>query len=308
MEVARQENKRVLTVEDQPRKCGDFEEMRRPNTAGASPDDLASDPKPHKGRVISIVSPLGGEGRTTLCTNFSAALARLGKETTAVDADIVQRRLGMVMGLENRIPYSLADVLKKACGLSKACVRHEDISGLQLLSMGSHVKDTAVMQHMKPDPDFMRWVCEHLPPGCSGPPLTDAIAAADHVIVVEVSRWHAVHTATRLVENVSLLSKRDMRLVINRMRPKSRRDHDGMPDASKASEILQRHRAGKLPRHPRRSRNGASYSTAPHQLPARRPCTSVALAGNPAHVLQSYTPAGRPYFVPYTVKHRRTHP
>ena len=51
-----------------------------------------SSSRPSSGRVIAVISPMGGDGRTTLCTNVSMALARLGKETTAVDPLEVMRR------------------------------------------------------------------------------------------------------------------------------------------------------------------------------------------------------------------------
>ena len=249
VEGARQENRRVLIVDDQAKNSGDFDQMRRLIPAGAFLDDLASVPKPRKGRVISIVSPAGGEGRTTLCANVSAALSRLGEATIAVDADILQRQLGMAMGLEKRISHSLVDVMEGACSLSEACVRHEDIPGLQLLPVARLVKDMAAMQGMKPDQEIMGRVCEELrsrcdfvvidlPPGYSDRLVTASIAAADQVIIVVMPRWHAVHAAKRLVENVRLIGKRDLWLVVNHVRPEKRQDRDCVLNISEISEIL----------------------------------------------------------------------
>ena len=63
-------------------------------------------------------------GRTTLCANVSAALARLGKETITVDADLQQRNLGMAMGLENRIAFGLVDVVERRRGHRRMDVTH----------------------------------------------------------------------------------------------------------------------------------------------------------------------------------------
>ena len=54
---------------------------------------MTSSSRPCTGRVISIISPMGGDGRTTLCANVSAVLANLGKETITVDPREVMRRV-----------------------------------------------------------------------------------------------------------------------------------------------------------------------------------------------------------------------
>ena len=53
---------------------------------------MTSSSRPCAGRIISIISPMGGDGRTTLCANVSAVLANLGKETITVDPPKVMRR------------------------------------------------------------------------------------------------------------------------------------------------------------------------------------------------------------------------
>ena len=217
---------------------------------------MALSSKLSTGRVISIMSPMGGDGRTTLCANVSAALARLGKETIAVDADIAQRRLSMVMGLDHRMAFSLVDVMEGACNLSQARVRHRDIAGLQLLPMARHVQDMAAIENMKPGPDVIRRACDDLrliadfividtPPGYSGG--MEMASAADEVIVVVIPWSHAVHAAQHLVEHVKSRGKYNMCLVINHMRPEKWRRRDGMLSANEVLEILQLKLLGIVP-------------------------------------------------------------
>ena len=217
---------------------------------------MKSSSRSSTGRVISIISPMGGDGRTTLCVNVSAALARLGKETIAVDADLEHRHLSMAMGLENRIAFGLIDVVEGACDLSKAYIRHRGIPGLQFLSIVRHVQDVAVMENMKSDPEIMRRACDDLrslgdfvvmdsPPGYSGG--LEMTTAADEVIVVVKPWWHTVHAAERLIEPVKLRGKHNMRLVINHMRPEKRRRRDGMLNANEILEIMQLDLLGIVP-------------------------------------------------------------
>ena len=111
------------------------------------------------GSVISIISPMGGDGRTTMCANVGAALANLGKETIAVDADIVLRQLSVVTGLANRIAFSWIDVMEADCDISIACVRHRNIPGLQLLPVARHGQDMVVMENMKAASEIIGRAC-----------------------------------------------------------------------------------------------------------------------------------------------------
>ena len=59
-------------------------------------------------RTIVITSGKGGVGKTTTAANLAVELAKIGMKVVAVDADIGLRNLDVVMGLENRIVYTLS--------------------------------------------------------------------------------------------------------------------------------------------------------------------------------------------------------
>lgn len=204
------------------------------------------------GRIISIISPMGGDGRTTLCANVCVALARLGKQTVAVDGDLVHRSLSRVMGLE----FSLGDVMEEACGLSEACIPCRDVPGLQLFPIARHVQGIAVMENMKPNPEIAGKACDELqslgdlvvidsPPGCAGRLATTT--SAEEVIVVVMPMWHTIHAAKRIIEAAKLLGKRSMRPVINQMQPEENRYRDDRPDVDGILEILQLELLGIVP-------------------------------------------------------------
>lgn len=62
-------------------------------------------------RIISIASGKGGVGKTTLVSNLSYALTELGKDVTAVDANITTPHLGLHLGF-HMVPKSLHDFLR----------------------------------------------------------------------------------------------------------------------------------------------------------------------------------------------------
>lgn len=74
-------------------------------------------------RVISIVSGKGGVGKTTLVSNLSFVLTELGKDVTAVDANLTTPHLGLHLGFYSP-PKSLHDFLKADAKLQDIIYYH----------------------------------------------------------------------------------------------------------------------------------------------------------------------------------------
>ena len=51
---------------------------------------MKSSSKRCSGCVVAVMSPMGGDGRTTLCANISAALTSLGKRAIVVDSQAIR--------------------------------------------------------------------------------------------------------------------------------------------------------------------------------------------------------------------------
>ena len=73
--------------------------------AAQQPQTLTRD---RAGHVVSVYSPKGGVGTTTLATNLAVGLARRGGATCLVDADLQFGDVGIFLNL--RLPNSVADV------------------------------------------------------------------------------------------------------------------------------------------------------------------------------------------------------
>ena len=65
--------------------------------------------------AIVITSGKGGVGKTTTTANIGTALAALGKKVVVIDGDTGLRNLDVLMGLENRIVYTIFDVIEGRC-------------------------------------------------------------------------------------------------------------------------------------------------------------------------------------------------
>jgi septum site-determining protein MinD len=174
-------------------------------------------------RVITITSGKGGVGKTTATANIAAALAQLGNQVVAIDADVGLRNLDLVMGLENRIVYDLVDVIEWRCRLRQAMIRDKRTDGLYLLPAAQTRDKTAV------SPSDMVLVCDELRPSfdyilIDSPAgiergFRNAIAPADEVIIVSNAEVSSVRDADRIIGLLQADEKGAPRLIVNRIKP-----------------------------------------------------------------------------------------
>jgi len=172
------------------------------------------------GRVIVITSGKGGVGKTTATAHLGAALALKGKRVLVVDADIGLRNLDVIMGLENRIVFTLVDVAKGVCKPSQAVIKSKKSNNLFLLPASqTDDKDVIGEQEMKRvigefKKEF-QFILIDSPAGIENG-FRNACAAADEAIVVTTPEVSAIRDADRVI---GLLSARGLepQLIINRI-------------------------------------------------------------------------------------------
>lgn len=174
-------------------------------------------------KVITITSGKGGVGKTTISANLAVALALLDKKVVAIDADIGLRNLDVVMGLENRIVYDLVDVIEGRCRLRQAMIKDKRLPNLSLIP-AAQTRDK-----MSVSPSDMVLVCDQLreemdyvivdsPAGIERG-FRNAVAPADHVLIVTNPEVSAVRDADRIIGMLEAEEKGPGRLILNRLKP-----------------------------------------------------------------------------------------
>ncbi|ERN41631.1 septum site-determining protein MinD [Rubidibacter lacunae KORDI 51-2] len=174
-------------------------------------------------RIIVITSGKGGVGKTTVSANLGSALARMGRRVALVDADFGLRNLDLLLGLENRIVYTAADVIAGDCRLDQALVKDKRQPGLALLPAAqSRLKSAIPTDEMKQlvlkvaaDQDYVLIDC---PAGIESG-FQNAIAAASEALIVTTPEVAAVRDADRVVGLLEANSIKTIRLIVNRVRP-----------------------------------------------------------------------------------------
>ena len=84
-------------------------------------------------RVIVITSGKGGVGKTTVTANLGMHLANKNYRVCMLDMDIGLNNLDVVMNLEDRVVYTMMDVLENRCRLKEALVQDDNFPLLYIL-------------------------------------------------------------------------------------------------------------------------------------------------------------------------------
>ena len=174
------------------------------------------------GEIIVITSGKGGVGKTTTTANIGAGLAQLHKSVVVIDTDLGLSNLDVVMGLENRIIYNLVDVIEGNCRLKQALIKDKRYEELYLLPSAQTKDKTSVspfqMKKLTMElGELYDYVLLDCPAGIEQG-FQNAIAGAEHAIVVTTPEVSAIRDADRIIGLLQKEKIQKIDLIINRIR------------------------------------------------------------------------------------------
>lgn len=173
------------------------------------------------GEAIVITSGKGGVGKTTTTANIGTALAAMGKKVVVVDGDTGLRNLDVLMGLENRIVFTIIDVIEERCRLKQALIKDKRFNNLYLLPTAqTRDKDDISIENMKKIVDELKdefdYVILDCPAGIEQG-FENAVVGADRAIIVVNPELTSVRDADRVIGKLDAKGLDRHELVVNRL-------------------------------------------------------------------------------------------
>ena len=172
------------------------------------------------GQVIAVTSGKGGTGKTTLCAAVASCLAAEGKRVLCIDADMGLRNLDISLGMAQLAPISFADVLSGRYSLSEA-TPHPELRGLYLLT--APVAERPETIRFQDFGSLLETVREYFDyclidsPAGIGDGFHFATLYADRVIIVATPDPASLRDAAGTADQLRLMGKREIKLVVNRI-------------------------------------------------------------------------------------------
>lgn len=193
------------------------------------------------GVSIVITSGKGGVGKTTTTANIGTALAALGKKVVVIDGDTGLRNLDVLMGLENRIVYTIIDAIEGRCRLKQALIKDKRFPNLCLLPTAqTRDKDDIKPQQMlkivlelKEDFDY---VLIDSPAGIEQG-FENAVIGAERALIVVNPEITSVRDADRVIGKLDAKGLEDHGVIVNRLNYEMTKNGD-MLDVSDIIETL----------------------------------------------------------------------
>ena len=174
------------------------------------------------GQVIAVTSGKGGTGKTTVCAALAGCLAAEGFRVLCIDADVGLRNLDIALGMAELAPISFADVLAGRYSLSEA-TEHPEIPDLSLLTAPVAEKPETI--RFQDFGDLLTTVREQYDyclidsPAGIGDGFHLATLFADLVLVVATPDRASLRDAAGTADQLHLMGKDQVKLVVNRVTP-----------------------------------------------------------------------------------------
>ena len=202
------------------------------------------------GVSIVITSGKGGVGKTTTTANIGTALASLGKKVVVVDGDTGLRNLDVLLGLENRIVYTIMDVIEGRCRLKQALIKDKRFQNLCLLPTAqTRDKDDISPQEMLKIVNELKeefdYVIIDSPAGIEQG-FENSVIGADRAIIVVNPEITSVRDADRVIGKLDAKGLDDHAVVVNRLNYQMTKNGD-MLDVSDIIETLSIELIGVVP-------------------------------------------------------------
>ena len=173
-------------------------------------------------RKIVVTSGKGGVGKTTVCANLGVKLANLGFRVGLIDADIGLNNLDVVMGIENKVMFDIADVIAGRCRLKQALVQDFRYPSLYVLpsaelDLNNTINGETLRQIVDMLDPYFDYILIDCPAGVDNG-FHRAVFSANEALVVVTPHISSIRDADKVLALMSNYHLHSKALIINRVR------------------------------------------------------------------------------------------
>ncbi len=172
-------------------------------------------------RKIVVTSGKGGVGKTSILASLGICLANKGKNVLMIDADVGLNNLDVVMGMESRVIYDMADVIENKCHINQALLQEEGTSLYLLPSAHAYDNQKITAQAFKEMigrvENLFDYILIDCPAGIDAG-FHRAVSCCDEAIVVTTPHIPAIRDGDKVLGLLRSYKLNSISLVINRVR------------------------------------------------------------------------------------------
>ena len=174
------------------------------------------------GEIISVTAGKGGVGKSVTAANLAAGLHSIGKRVILVDADAGNASADLILGVKDRVVYSMLDVLEGSCTIMKALVRVGEGDSFLLLPGSQMRAETALIKERIAK--LLRLFKSKFDAvvvdagNCPGPLSEEILGVSDEVVFVMTPDALALRSSARALRRLRDLKPENTSLLLNRLR------------------------------------------------------------------------------------------
>ncbi len=175
------------------------------------------------GTSLVITSGKGGTGKTTAAAAIASFLAKAGHRTLCVDLDAGMRNLDIVLGLSDAVLFDFMDIVEGGMDPEDAVARHPAIENLFFLSAPVEAVDEGYLEKLRALMDDLRERYDFIlldSPAGIGPGFRLAASLADEALIVSACDSSSLRDGQRTALELRKLGIGNIRLIVNRVRPR----------------------------------------------------------------------------------------
>lgn len=173
-------------------------------------------------RVIVVTSGKGGVGKSTCTASIGTALAELGNRVLLIDADVGLNNLDVLVGVNDKVVYDMADVIEGRCRIKQALVSSDDVPNLFIMpSQHAYTSEDIGMKNFRILIDRLRdgfdFILIDCPAGIERG-FHRAVAPATEALIITTPHISSLRDADKVLNILAGYKLDAVNLVINRIR------------------------------------------------------------------------------------------